>query len=135
MEEIRTLTVYDEVPYATGLSGHTFILQVAEEQMTVRDLIRTRVYQEAEEYNQRQSGPFFGLVQPVDAEMKLNGFRLPRSRRIDPEAQYVRALEAFQSNGFILLVNDHQVENLDDIISINPTTTATFLRLIPLVGG
>jgi hypothetical protein len=45
------------------------------------------------------------------------------------------AKRAFYTNGFILLVDDRQVDELDDEIVIRPDTTVTFLKLVPLVGG
>lgn len=45
------------------------------------------------------------------------------------------ALEAFERNGFILLVEDRQVETLEEEIRVRPDTQVTFLKLVPLVGG
>lgn len=41
--------------------------------MTLRELIRRRIYQEVTEYNAKLSGCFRGLVQPTEAECALNG--------------------------------------------------------------
>ena len=46
-----------------------------------------------------------------------------------------RALEAFEANGFFLLVNDRQVESLDQVVPIQETTTVSFVKLVQLVGG
>jgi hypothetical protein len=46
-----------------------------------------------------------------------------------------KALEAFEGNRFLLLVNDCQAESLDDEIVIEPGTCVSFLKLTPLVGG
>jgi hypothetical protein len=54
---------------------------------------------------------------------------------VNPETQYEKALEAFVGNGFIVLVDNRQVENLDDEIALHPETSVTFLKLVPLVGG
>jgi hypothetical protein len=88
-----------------------------------------------EEYNGRRSEYFRGLIRPADAERTLNGFRLRARRAIDAEEQCEKALEAFCRNGFILLVNDRQVEELDETIEVGPETSVTFLKLVPLVGG
>jgi len=64
-----TLIVRDET--ATGTPVHEFPLEFASERITVRDLIRERVYQEVIEYNfrnRRQGGIFRGLVQPTNTE-------------------------------------------------------------------
>jgi hypothetical protein len=101
----------------------------------VRELIRARVYREVHDYNASQPEYFKGLVQPSDAERSLNGFKMRRRRRIDPEKQFELAKRAFYTNGFILLVDDRQVDEFDDEIEIRPNTTLTFLKLVPLVGG
>jgi len=101
----------------------------------VRELIRTRVANEVRDYNLSQPEYFRGLVQPTDAERSLNGFRMRKRRRIDPEKQFELAIKSFYANGFIVLVNDRQVDELDEEIEIRPDTTVTFLKLVPLVGG
>jgi hypothetical protein len=49
--------------------------------------------------------------------------------------QYQKAIEAFEGNGFIVLVDDYQVQELEDEIALRPETSVTFLKLVPLVGG
>jgi hypothetical protein len=56
-------------------------------------------------------------------------------RSIDPEKQFEMAIKAFYSNGFIVLLDDRQVDELEDEIEVRPDTTITFLKLVPLVGG
>ena len=132
----ETLKIRDETTF--GFGGYNdidFTLDVPEERITVRDLIRARVYREVRNYNIDQPEVFQGLVQPSDAERSLNGFKMRRRRRIDPEKQFELAKRAFYSNGFILLVDDRQVEELEEEIDIRPETTVTFLKLLPLVGG
>jgi hypothetical protein len=87
------------------------------------------------EYNARMPDHFRGLVQPTDAERVLNGFRLRQRRKIDWQEQYRRAIEAFQRNGFLILVDDKQVDDLDQVVDLKHNSTVTFLKLVPLVGG
>ncbi|GAA1962239.1 hypothetical protein [Kitasatospora viridis] len=112
-------------------------LEIAEERLTVRELIRRRVFQEVAEYNARTSQVFRGLVQPTEAERVLNGdgFVLRTSRRIDPEAQSELALKAFAGNGFLVLVGDRQVTDPEEEIDLALGTEVTFLKLVALVGG
>ena len=98
-------------------------------------MIRTRVYQEVRDYNLNQPEYFRGLVQPTDAERTLNGFKVQRRRRIDPEEQFERAIESFHRNGFFILVDGLQVDELEEEIEIGSETTVTFLKLVALVGG
>ena len=131
-----TITIRDET--ASGDAIHEFPLEFESENITVRDLIRERVYQEVTEYNfrsRREGGVFRGLVQPTDAERTLNGFKVPKGRDIDWEAQFDRAIDAFGRNGFFILVDDRQTETLDESIVISPSTNVSFVKLTPLVGG
>jgi hypothetical protein len=130
-----TLTIEDRATFELGGRGYTFVLALPAERLTVRELIRARVFQEVQAYNERCSRSFWGLVQPTEAECTLNGYRLPRQRRLDAEKQCQRAIEAFQRNGFLILVDDRQVSDLDEEIEVTPATRVTFLKLVPLVGG
>src|SRR5512133_239049 len=72
------LTIRDES--ATGNVTNELTLDVLAETITVRELIRSRVYQEVQDYNLRQrtnaGTTFRGLVTPSDAERTLNGVKL-----------------------------------------------------------
>jgi len=122
---------------ASTLSGEgpVFVLDFLTERITVRELIRSRVYQEVKDYNTRQPEYFRGLVQPTEAEQTLNGYKLRQPRQIDWEQQFENAIAAFQRNSFIILVDDEQVTELQEEIVIAPETSVTFLKLVPLVGG
>ena len=76
-----------------------------------------------------------GLIQPARAERVLNGYKMKKGDLIDAEKQTYVALDAFQKNGFFILVDDQQVENLKEEILINDDTKISFVRLTPLVGG
>ena len=131
-----TLKIRDETTFSLGgdeVGG--FTLDVLAARITVRELIRARVANEVRDYNLSQPEYFRGLVQPTDAERTLNGFKMRKGRRIDPEKQFELAIKAFYTNGFILLVDDRQVDELEEEIEVRPDTTVTFLKLVPLVGG
>ena len=130
-----TLMIRDETAFSLGGDDEGFTLDLLTERITVRELIRARVYQEVRDYNLRQPEYFRGLVRPTDAERTLNGFKVRQGRRLDPERQLERAIESFYRNGFLFLVNDRQVDELEEEIEIGPETTVTFLKLVPLVGG
>lgn len=129
-----TLTVYDEE--LTGKKLNEFTLELPSETLTVRELIRSRVYQEVQDHNtQANQTEFRGLVQPTDTEQTLNGFRLKKPRQIDWKEQFERATEAFESNRILILVDDRQAESLDEEIEVGSDTRVSFLRLTLLVGG
>jgi hypothetical protein len=78
---------------------------------------------------------FRGMVQPEESEKTLNGWKLKKPRQLDWKKQFARAVEAFEANQILILVNDRQAESLDEEFVVGSTTTVTFLRLTPLVGG
>ncbi len=118
-----------------GGVDRTFVLDFLTERITVRELIRSRVYQEVKDYNTQRPEIFQGLVQPTDTERALNGYKLREARSIDWEQQFKKAIAAFESNGFLILVGDEQATELDEEIVIAPQMAVTFLKLVPLVGG
>ena len=118
-----------------GDDGPILVLDFLTETITVRELIRSRVYQEVKDFNTQQPEFFKGLVQPTETEQTLNGYKLRKPRKINWEEQFEKALTAFQSNGFIILVDDEQVTDLEEEITIAPDTSVSFMKLVPLVGG
>ena len=127
------LAIYDET--VSGDRTAAGSLDFLKERITVRELIRERVYQEVREYNAKSQEYFRGLVRPTDAEQTLNGYKLRQHRRVDWEKQYALAITAFESNGFFILVDDRQVDSLDDEIELRLETSVSFVKLVPLVGG
>jgi hypothetical protein len=113
---------------------HELTLDVLDETLSVRELIRGRVYQEVQDYNRRRGeAAFRGLVTPGEAETALNG---PRPRReIDWKAQFDQTCEAVERNGFFLLIDDRQAESLAETITLRHDTRVSFVKLVPLVGG
>ena len=128
-----TLTIHDET--SSGQKTHSFTLECLTERMTVREMIRARIYQEVQDYNTREPEYFHGLVEPTQAERTLNGYRLRERRKLDWQEQFRRAVEAFQRNGFFVLVGDRQAAQLDDAFEVKVDTEVTFVKLVPLVGG
>lgn len=112
-----------------------WVLQVAEPILTAREILRRRVFEEVTRFNASRGDLFQGLVQPTDTERALNGFRLREPRQLDWRQQFDLAVQAFGRNGFVLLVGDRQVEDLDEELMLSPQTEITFLKLVPLVGG
>src|SRR5260221_5551402 len=124
-----TLTIHDE--NASGEKMNSFTLEC----LSVRELIRARIYQEVQDYNLKEPEYFRGLVEPTQAERTLNGFKLKGKRKIDWQDQFQRACEAFARNGFFVLVGDRQAVALDDEFEVTVHTEVSFVKLVPLVGG
>jgi hypothetical protein len=119
-------------------SGEQFLarqLEVTSERVTLRELILERIRKEVDEFNHEQSDVFSGLIQPTDTERVLNGYRLKSRRQLNWEHQYAKALEAFEKNGFFVIVDGRQVEDLDEVIPLRESSEVHFLKLVPLVGG
>ncbi|HEX2981603.1 MAG TPA: hypothetical protein VHO48_15160 [Anaerolineaceae bacterium] len=135
MSEQIAVIVRDTVLYDPISDEELMTLFFPKRTITARELIEERVRQEVQTYNDRLPEVFRGLVAPLDAEKVLNGFRMPRKRSVDAGEQCRLACEAFENNGFILLVEERQVETLDEPIEIRTNTSVAFLKLTPLVGG
>ena len=128
-----TLTIKDAT--ASGKTTGETVIEFLTEHITVRELIRSRVYQEVQDFNRRQPEHFRGLVQPTDAEQTLNGYKLKERREINWTTQFEKACDAFERNGFVILVDDQQVDDLDQPVILSPGTQVSFVKLTPLVGG
>lgn len=127
------LTVRDE--NNLGIVYHELKLSFEKVAVSVSDIITQRVYQEVEEYNKKAVNYQHALVQPKAEEALLNAASKQKKRLVNAEKQVETALLAFQNNGFFMLVDDRQAEDLNEIITITPETTVSFIKLTPLVGG
>jgi len=112
------------------------VLESLTERMTVREIIRARIWQEVQEYNSGQrSEEFQGLIRPNVRRTILGSLRRVRCSPIDWEQQFLAATNAFEKNGFFMLVGDEQATHLDDEFVVEPETAVSFVKLVPLVGG
>ncbi len=129
-----TVLIRDEA--ATGQTVNEFSLEFLTETIDVRELIRSRVYQEVKDHNAKQNQSVFkGLIQPTDAERTMNGYRLKKPRQIDWKQQFELAIEAFEKNQILILINNRQADSLNQQLEIGLETVVSFIRLTPLVGG
>ncbi|MFD9358868.1 hypothetical protein [Streptomyces sp. NPDC060031] len=100
-------------------------MEIAEERLVLRELIRRRIFQEVAESAARGS---------VAGKHRLVRPAAPGGR-VDPEVQTALALKAFERNGFLVLVGDRQITGLDEEMDLPFGTEVTFLKLVALVGG
>ncbi len=108
--------------------------------ITMRDLLAHVVREEVAEFEQRQKA--HTLFRVLTAEQIETG---AAKGKIDPsprEAQHANveraittALQAFEDGHVFAFVDRKQRESLDEIVTILPDSTLTFIRLVPLVGG
>lgn len=128
-----SLLVKDES--ATGEVLNEVHLTFKEESVSLQKIITMRVQQEVEVYNKKLPSIFHGLIQPSEAERTLNGYKMKKKVKVDAEKQVLTALAAFKANGFFVLVDDHQAEELNEMVTVKPSTVVSFVKLTPLVGG
>lgn len=121
------LKMYDETLGQPRREAGT--LRLASERMTLRQLVRRRIEEDAANLGvpSGQSAPM--LVTPVDREQVLN------SHRINVEDQVRVACEAIERNRIIVLFGERQLTDLDAEIFLDAENTATFIKLMPLVAG
>ena len=105
-----------------GEASAPWTLRLASERVDARTLIRRRV-------EHGLAGPATGGA----AEAVPTRAAAPSSDAL--ERAVADALAAFEANGFVMLVDDVQVESLDEAVGVTDDTVVTFLRLVPLVGG
>ena len=127
------LTITDET--FSGTVTNEIKIEFDQVEIKVKDLIEQRVSQEVAKYNNRVIEKFNGLIQPTEKENLLNAISKKEFRMIDGEQQVYIALDAFQKNGFFVLVDDKQVESLEERIQLRPMMKVSFIKLVPLVGG
>jgi len=136
---MTTVIIKDES--GSGRNTASVTLEVGAERITLRDLITTRVREEVARYNATRAEPgrasdvFAGLVMPEGAVPTPGGFRMPTRRPVDWEPQVAESLKAFGRNGFFVLVDDRQVNDLDAELKLTVDSDIRFIRLIALVGG
>src|ERR1700736_2548367 len=125
------LSVHDET--TAGESRSAGIFQFDTARLTLRELVRLRVEQEVDRFNSADYEMFQGLVQPEESERVLNGVRTRPV--LDAQKQLAKAIAAFKGNGFLVLLDDRQIMDLDEVLHLTAQSKITFLRLVPLVGG
>ena len=118
----------------TGEVLHSQEIDFETTQVRVKDIIAERVKQEVERHNQKKSFSFQGLVQPKTDKQRLiwkkNAFA-----PVDAEQQIYVALDAFQTNGFFVIIDQEQAASLDQVVELRAGMEISFLKLTPLVGG
>lgn len=106
------------------------------ETITIRELIRERVYQEVQDHNRRGDGAFRGLVAPRQTARGVEDSAAKRSRaEVDWKEQFDVACRAFEQNQILVLAGDRQATRLDESVELTRGVDVTFVRLVMLVGG
>ena len=114
---------------------HEVMIGFSTQTVTIKEIIEARVRAEVNAYNKKLPDYFNGLIEPTDAEKTLNGYKLRSKKPIDAEKQVYVALDAFQKNGFFVLVDNLQLISLEQLVRLTEKTHISFVKLTPLVGG
>lgn len=85
-------------------------------QVTVRDILRTRIRAEVATYNADPGPVFRGLVQPADGVRHSDGFRMQQPRPLDAELLIAAAEEAVRL-GLLQLHLDGRPVDLDERVT------------------
>ena len=131
----KTITISIKDENFSGKVIQELMIDFKSETVTIKDIIEARVRQEVSNYNDKLPEYFTGLIEPTEAEKTLNGYRLRSKKPIDAEKQVYVALDAFQKNGFFVLVDSQQCSSLNQTVTLGNDTRISFIKLTPLVGG
>jgi hypothetical protein len=115
-------------------------LRLASERVSAREIISQRVAAEVETLNRRQEAhdrtrSFLIEVDASSPEALLNPVLRKRRRNFDTNKETQHAVEAFEAQRFIMLLDNRQIENLDVEVGLTPDSEVVFLYLSPLRGG
>lgn len=116
------------------LTVRELITQTVEEQ--VRDLLIHRKLdnEKARQILQRQYLTEEEIQKQATSGVVKQPSKKPHSY-IDSAVQVNKAILAFDNGTFMIVVDGRQLEDLDEMIALSPSSKVTFVRMTPLVGG
>jgi hypothetical protein len=119
-----------------GPITHQMMIDFLTEKITLRDLIKGRVYQEVQDANARKTISGTAMFALSATESMLNEMKKPREfKPIEFQPEYDKAIEAFQKGRYFVLIDDRQPADLDEMIVLRPDTKLNFIKLVLLTGG
>lgn len=109
---------------------------------SVRDLITSVVREEVASYNKHEQN-YNRLTSILSLDMIEEGRVAGRigfggksgKPIVNVENATKKALDAFLAGHYYVFLDNVQVENLDDEVTVNENSRMVFVRLTPLVGG
>jgi hypothetical protein len=112
-------------------------LQIANETLTVADLIKLKVENEIDCQNLKIEKNNQGYQHQTEDILNKNNssYNSVKNKTLDAEAQIYRAWEAYKNNQIIVMIDNRQTEALEEEILVSPETQVSFIRLTQLVGG
>lgn len=127
--------IYDEVfPSRQATFAMSFELPTL---TTAKDILKERIKRE---YDNKDSILPIQRVIPSADEKRLNGEKQHKhtthQTKKSWQTAFDKAVKAFAENGFVLIIDDEQVLDLDKPLAVKAETAkVVFLKLIPLQGG
>lgn len=126
--------IYDEVfPSRQATFAMSFELPTL---TTAKDILKERIKRE---HDNKVGAVPVQHVTPNDGEKQLNGekqYQQTTIRQTTWQTAFDNAIKAFDENGFVLIIDDEQVLDLDKPLAVKTETAkVVFLKLIPLQGG
>jgi len=109
--------------------------------LTLRELLAAVVTEEVADFRERQAAN--RLLQVLTEEQLAEGVLRGKiasggsdlDQEVDEAAAVETALEAFSDGFYFVFVDDEQVIDLEAEVTINPSSTLLFVRLVPLAGS
>lgn len=110
------------------------LLDIESKSLTLKELIQKKIAQNISHQNQK-----IQIEQKQyenEFEQKLNpNHKAWEKKKLDTEKEVYRALEVFNNNGFLVMVDNRQITDLEEEILVFDDTQVSFIRLTQLVGG
>lgn len=111
-----------------------YLVELSGDRITVKELIEIYVREQVERFNSTPKYEPPRVQAPEERLLNTARDTKPKKMRCcDSECQ--KALAAFSTNQFFVLVDGRQVSDLQEEIAISSDSKISFLRLVPLVGG
>lgn len=110
-------------------------------ELTMRELLEAVVREEVAAFLERQRERMLdrvmtaGEVAASAAAGRVDPAAKPHSQPVDVEAAVATATLGFADGLFFAFVDGRQVDDLDSVVHVVPTSSLLFVRLTPLAGG
>jgi len=127
--QLTVTTIIFGLPTGQRLSHVRLSLPVA--RLAVHELIAHKVRQEVEEYLVHQRPGLSG--ESLAPEALLGAVASTTPGPVGDEI--VRAQQAFAVRAYMIVVNNRRIWDLEDVLTLDPTTRVEFIKILPLVGG
>lgn len=110
-------------------------------EMTLGELISEVVRDEVRQFQERQAeNRLLQILTPAQiaegaGRGKITSGGSDLDQPVDVNEAIATALEAFTDGFYFVFVDKQQMEELDRAVTVHPTSTLLFVRLVPLAGG